>query len=81
MGCYKPNYDQSSGILGRSLQFKSLLLLEKNRLQKKICIIEKLDHIAIESDIDPNNLKSKLDNYGSTLNAYNNNILKRASNT
>ena len=78
-GCYKPNYDPSSGILGRSLQFKKPVIVRKKSVAEKICIIEKLDHIAIESDIDPNNLKSKLDNYGSTFNAYNNNILKKKS--
>jgi hypothetical protein len=78
-GCYKPNYDQSSGILGRALQFKKPIIVRKNSVAEKICISENSAHISIDLDINPKSLKRELDYYSPSFKPYNKNIFRQKS--
>lgn len=78
-GCYKPNYDQSSGILGRALQFKKPIIVRKNSVAEKICISENSAHISIDLDINPKSLKRELDYYSSSFKPHNKNIFRQKS--
>ncbi|MHA2939517.1 hypothetical protein ACXJY6_14640 [Vibrio sp. RC27] len=56
---YSPQYDQSSGVFGRTLQYKNKPIIRKGSVLEKIALAEKLDHISLEyNEIINTNLAS-----------------------
>lgn len=62
--CYAPNYDQSSGVLGRAIQFGKRPIIRLNSVAHKICQLKNVDYVTVErllySDI---NIERKEDAY------------------
>ncbi|MFA3791369.1 hypothetical protein AB6T38_09650 [Aliiglaciecola sp. SL4] len=62
--CYSPEYDQSSGILGRALQFKKKVIVRKGSVSEQICENLNANYIALPENSDI--LLSKLETINST---------------
>ena len=46
--CYAPEYDQSSGVLGRALQFGKPVIVREGSVAEKICIEEEHPYCAVQ---------------------------------
>lgn len=47
--CYAPDYDQSSGIMGRAAQLGIPVLVRRGSLLERICVGSGIDHVAGEA--------------------------------
>ena len=50
---YAPDYDQASGILGRAMQLGLPVVVRRDSLIHRLCVIEGVAHVALDDATDP----------------------------